>query len=257
MTTVDTNYKDLIKNIKASQDIEKELYSDLDALPPNAELNRQKLIVDKINNTSQSRINLFKNLFALNSLLSRDITDETTTLQAKTQMLQTIEEELNRQKAQMTKEKDLNIRNLRLTEINTYYSQKYNAYYMIFQKIVYTCIVLLVVILLRQRYLISSNVSHLLAIIVVVVGLFLIVPTLFDLSFRNNMVFSQYDYSLRPDTEHPSDNTKSGKQKPFFDFRKYEKDLELLAEGVCLGSRCCGPGQEYDRKKAKCVISSK
>ena len=106
MTTINTNYQDLIKNIKFLQNNEKQLYSDLDTLPSNGGLERQKLIIDKINDMAESRIHLFKNLSVINSLFSNDITSESQTLQAKTKLLQTIEEELNKQKIRIRKNKE-------------------------------------------------------------------------------------------------------------------------------------------------------
>ena len=255
MTTINTNYQNLIKNIEFLQNNEKQLYSDLDTLPANTGLERQKLIIDKINNMAETRINLFKNLSVINSLFSNNITSESATLQAKTKLLQTMEEELNRRKTQIRKDKNINIKNLRLTEINTYYSEKYKAYFGIFKKIVYICIALLIVTVLRQRYLINSNISHLLAIIVIVIGVFFIIPPLLDLYARNNMVFSEYDFTFDPNNIQNPPIGDDEHDTSYIDIEKYKKDLQLLAEGDCLGSSCCGPGLEYDTKMEQCIIS--
>ena len=241
--------QDIINNIRSLQSTENQLYTQLGMLPSNENSENQKDIINQINKVSQSRMNLYKNLSKKYADIQKDDTFEKQDLKNKTYMIQQNEKQLARMREQ-------NINNLRLTEINRYYGQKYKAYYGVFLRIIMACIAMIIIIVLRQRYLISSRTTNILAIIIIIVSLFLIIPALLDIFVRNNLIFDEYDFYF--DQDHPEGDVSSGTSTNIMsDAERYERELRELAEGECLGPSCCrDKGLSYDPQLSRCVFSS-
>ena len=264
MTNTNTDYHDVLNNIQRLQSIEKQLHSELRALPPTAGVERQQLIVNKINNVSNHKISLFKNLMSSNALLQEDIASGNAELKARQQMAQAVEGQLDASREQMAEEQARNFNNMRLTKINTYYSDKYRAYTTVFSYVVLMCVALIIVALLRQRYIIEARVANILGAIVIIVALFFVLPKLWSISSRNNMVFDEYDFGSMDGQEAGDDgnvdanagmndttitiNTTIDKKN------KYEDKLQRLASGECIGAACCTlGGLEYSKEKQECI----
>jgi hypothetical protein len=263
MAGANTTHLDIIKNIQSLQSIEKHLYSNLHSAGAGEDAAVQQQVIDKINSVSESRIGLFKSLAGVYSLLTDNVSLEKDDIKTKMQFLQNNERELNRMKNQANKAKGGNINDLRMIEINTYYSDKYGSYLRVFQYIVAICIGIFIITILRQRYLITSKIANLISIIIIVSGLFFIIPLLFDLSARNNMVFNEYDFGLGikksggGETDSLARAARLEELRLANEAKKYEGDLALLEHGTCLGPRCCtGPGLSYDNKNNICIASS-
>ena len=125
MTEVPSNNQKLIDNIQNLQNMEKQLYSNLEDLPKNNNgANQQNQIIEKINMMSDSRVHLYENLLATYGLIKDNVSSETQDVKDKIALLQSHEQQLNDMKNHVNHRKMLNVNNLRLTEINTYYSQK-------------------------------------------------------------------------------------------------------------------------------------
>ena len=267
MTEVPSNNQKLIDNIQNLQNMEKQLYSNLEDLPKNNNgANQQNQIIEKINMMSDSRVHLYENLLATYGLIKDNVSSETQDVKDKIALLQSHEQQLNDMKNHVNHRKMLNVNNLRLTEINTYYSQKYKAYFGIFKKIALLCIILIVVSVLRQRYLITPRIANILAIILILICGFLTVPSVFDLSARNNLVFDEYDFGLNPTVKHNGTTLSSmgsdfknrielGLEDLDANTKKYAEDLKLIAEGDCVGPHCCtASGLKYDDTTNTCVV---
>ena len=256
-----TTYQNLIQHIQSLQDVEKHLYSSLETLPPGADANAEKQIIDKINNTSNARISLFETLHAMHELIKQNVTLGKSDVHDKLTIIHNYETRLNELKNEMNRKRNLNINRLRLVEINTYYSQKYNAYYKVFRNLALICVGLIIVATLRQRYLVTPKIANILGIIIIIIGLFFVVPKLIDLTMRNNLVFDEYDFGFNP--EHPGDTIDFNKDinndltTLEDEAKKYESDLRLLAAGECLGPSCCSEkGLKYDTKKKECIVET-
>lgn len=273
MSQIHSDKKTLLDNIQSLQSMEKQLYSDLESVTQN-DIDEQARLIDKINMMSSSRMHLFKNLALTHDLIEDVISSKKDDVSDKIKLVHSYENQLNEMKNEINKREDLNVNNLRLTEINTYYSKKYNAYFQIFKKIAIICILLIIVAVLRQRYMITPRVANILAIIIIIVACIMIIPTLFDLSARNNMVFDEYDFTLEPPKKDNStinvknninymkDMIELGLSEINNDTKSYAENsqaytdnLKLLAEGDCVGPHCCtAAGLKYDDKTNSCAI---
>jgi len=253
-----SDYNNLLGKIQNLQSVQKRLHTELNTLPPNSNFERQQLLITQIDNINAQKIGLFKNLYSLNHVLQDEYNASAADLQARTEMLQMVEAQLKATQQRLREQRNQNINNLRMTQINDYYSGYYGIYLKIFRYIIYTCVFLVIIVFLRQRYIIGAGLTNGLAFIIVAVGGYYIFSTLYDLSNRNNMVITEYDFPADPDTKphHDSGDDGIGVSGAWVDdLTRWKKDIELLADGECLGPACCvGDGLTFDKKKMICKL---
>lgn len=255
-----SDYNNLLGKIQNLQSVQKRLHTELNTLPPNSNFERQQLLITQIDNINSQKIALFKNLYSLNYVLQDEYNASASDLQARTEVLQMVEAQLKATQQRLREQRNQNINNLRMTQINNYYSGYYAIYLKIFRYIIYTCVFLVIIVFLRQRYILSARATNGLAFVVVAIGGYYIISSLLDLSNRNNMVISEYDFPTDVDTkpEHANGDDSGGigiSGGWVDDLTRWKKDIELLAEGECLGPACCvGDGLTFDKKKMICKL---
>ena len=255
-----SEYNNILANIESLQTIQQKLHMELNSLQPNSGLNRQKLLINEIDQINDQKVNLFKNLYSVASVLNSNIQKSTNEEKDKLAIVKLLEEKLKEERERMRMINDENINNLRMTEINTYYSGYYSKYVKIFKYVIYTCVGLLLVTLLRQRRILNSRISNILAGIVLFVGGYFILTNLYDLGKRNNLEINQYDFELDKETVKANEESDQyeigGSWKGSLE--QYEKDLEMIAEGDCVGPDCCvGEGLKFDKDKMICKLKNK
>lgn len=241
---MNTNYSDqnkLINNIKESQKKEMDLILNLEKLPnDNDSLESQRKLLEKMVHNANARMNEFKILEKLYNVLLD--TDKNAAAEIKDQItqLEMVNKSLKEKQEQMAINKNINIGNLRMSEISTYYSEKYRAIVKIIIYIIYLCVPILLLSVLKNREIISGNIMSLAVTIIIVIGLFSLVPKILDIRARNNMVFSEYDFPANmKDGDWNLDNTNVG--------------LPSLSL-ECIGPACCTAGMVYDNEKEVCVV---
>jgi hypothetical protein len=119
-----------VSNIKNLQEAELQLFVNLEKgiADKSISLDNQKSIIQKINEISQMRINLYKNLNGQTGFYSDNITSSMGTLQQQKQTLYIVENELNEAKRRLVLIEEDKNNKLRLVEINTYYGDRYSDY---------------------------------------------------------------------------------------------------------------------------------
>ena len=257
MSTSNMNQGQLVNNIKSLQTLEQELYLDLEKIPTDeSSIEAQKDLVNRINTASQSRLGLYSQVNFMYTLLNNNVTNEREDLNEQLKIIKVAENQLNKTKQLINKNKNLNNNSLRLLEINTYYSNQYNAYNSILRVVVYLCLPLLILGILRQYGLLSSRISNILGILILTIGVLFILSKISDLYMRDNMVFNEYGQLYQVDVDNQNNTTiieQDGQSLSLMgEGSKYLHDLELLEKGDCLGASCCSSGQIF--KDNKCVL---
>jgi hypothetical protein len=74
----------ILNDIQSLQDIEQQLFSSLEDNNQNLSKDQQKQIIQKINDISNMRVNLYKNLSAINSSFQTNLTNSQGTLSDQT-----------------------------------------------------------------------------------------------------------------------------------------------------------------------------
>lgn len=243
MNTQSVNHHKLINNIKESQKKEMQLILDLQKLPDdNDSLVTQRKILEEMVQNANLRMNEFRQLQALYNVLVR--IDKNAAAEIKDQMsqLELVNRTLQQDKDKIAINRNINIGNLRKSEINTYYSNKYSAQAGVLLYVIYLFIPILLLAVLRSRDIITSNVLYTSITLLIVIALFFIVPKILDIRSRNNMVFSEYDF--------PS-NMKNIDWGSGDDVKEEStSDMSIY----CVGPACCTAGMIYDNKRELCVI---
>ena len=127
----------IIENIKSLQTTEIKLYDRLESTTLSYEQKQE--IIDKINQISQMRINLYANLKDMYSYYQQDVSGSRNAMNDQLVSLDLIENELNGSKRRLNLLEAQKNNKIRLVEINTYYGKKYNAHKEIMQIIVIVC----------------------------------------------------------------------------------------------------------------------
>ena len=153
-----SGHEQTLGNIKNLQQMERDMYTKLDTSIGNKSLSKteQDAIIKKINELSEMRINLFQSLKDNYSYLSGNVANTRNDLVNQIATVGVIENELNNAKQTLTTLESEKSNKLRMVEINTYYSKRYEAQADIMKWLVLLCVPLLVLAVLMNKGIIPS-----------------------------------------------------------------------------------------------------
>ena len=241
-----SNYQ-TVSNIKNLQNAEMELFVNLERgiAEKSLSLPDQNLIVQKINEISQLRINLYKNLNGQTGFYSDNITSSMGTLQQQKQTLYILENELNESKRRLDIIQQDKNHKLRLIEINTYYGDRYGDYAEMMKTIVFVCLPIILLAYLSKSGILPVQNYTILLINLILFIVFFMFWKVFYLNFHDNMNYQAYNWAV---------NT-----------AKYPKYKENSTPSVnpwsakpstCVGETCCLCGSSFDSTLNRCVPNS-
>jgi hypothetical protein len=233
----------IINQIKSLQTTEMKLYDSLEGKSLNAD--QQKQIIDKINQISQMRINLYANLKEMYSYYQEDVSSSRNTLNNQMVSVDVIENELNDSKRRLNLLEAQKDNKIRLVEINTFYGKQYDAHKQIMQIVVIICIPVLILTVLSSKGILPSKITALLTGIIIIIGLFIIGAKIIDLSNRDNMNFDEYNWYFNKD-EAPTTSTEE---------TVTDSSSDPWAEPTftCSGAECCYENSTFDATENKCI----
>ena len=232
-----------VTNIQNLQKIETDLYNTLEKNLNNNILSKeeQENIINKINEVSTMRINLFKTLTSSYSFYQSNITSSNSILNNQLVSLNIANEHLNSLKIRLNKIMNNNINNRRLIEINTYYGKQYDAYSSVMKNVLFICVPILILSILSNKNIIPENIYNLLVIIILIIGFIIIIRKVADISLRDNMNFDEYKWSFDPSFTPGS--------------IKYTNSSTTVSSNndLCVGSLCCSKSEMFDDSLNVCV----
>jgi len=228
----------VLSNISQLQAQEKQLYNSLEdaSISPD----QKQIIINKINEISQMRINLYAGIKDMYSSYQKNVSASSNTLAQETMAIDIIENELNEAKKKLNLIQEEKYNKLRTVEINTYYGKRYGAHTQIMKIIVIICIPLIILALLAHRGILPPKFYMLLASIVLIVGIIILCRQLIDLSNRDNMNWDEYNWYFNTAAAPSPTSTDNG--NPW--------ETQPI---TCVGSACCYEGSTYDAIKNMCV----
>ena len=214
-------------------------------------------IVDEINRLTDERVILFETLTNMYANVQRDVSETRSDLVDQMTVVGVVEEELGNARLNLKSLAGAKNNMNRMAEINTYYGKRYQAHTGIMKMIIMICVPLLILAILGKKGIIGNNFTHPLAIVVIVVGGYFLLSRLWDLWWRDNMNYDEYDWDFDPNSANP---TVYQYDKQAFNHANFgtsiEDDFHSLASDLgieCIGKNCCGDNMEYDSKTNKCV----
>jgi hypothetical protein len=235
--------QDVISDIQSLQRTEQGLFNSLET-NPNLSPSQQEEIVNKINQITNMRINLYKTLSNLNGYYQDVLKTSHGTLEDQSVAIRIVEDELNQLKQNLRTLKNEKTNKMRLVEINTYYGDKYAEHSNLMKIIIFTLVPVIIITLVFRSGIISQMVYYILLIIVVAIGAYFFWRRFASIITRDAMEYNEYDWFFDP-TSAPKPSS------------KISKDPWLNTDiGTCIGQECCSTGQTYDDSINQCVGDS-
>lgn len=240
-TSYENDYTNLYDDILQIQETEQTIIYNLNSVNAN-NLDYQKQLVNEYNNLESLKAEKYTELKWMYDSLAINNSNQVTQYNDQITELELLDKILQEESEKLAVNKNLNIGNLRMSEISTYYSEKYRTQSYIVKNVIFLCLPLLILVLLKSKEIISNNVFGIGLTITLIVMLLYIIPSIIDIYARDNMVFSEYNYT---------DTVLPGSYNP----NNYVEQPTGDGAIECVGSDCCTEGMVYDNSKEKCVVS--
>jgi hypothetical protein len=236
-TNKQNNFEDkvseLLDNIQNLQQIELELSTQLNNVGLLEESKTK--ILNKINELTQLRINLYSIINNLYGYYNNKLNESSNLLDKQIIALNITEQNLNDTKEKLNEMEKEKANKLKLIKINTYYSKKYNAQKSIIQVIIVVLVIIIIISILEMKILLPYTFSKILMSVTIILGLYLIIKQVFDLSYRNNMNFDEYNWYFNKDNAPKIYNSLD-------EFKKENDTTDPWKIPECVGKEeCCNP----------------
>lgn len=237
---VQQNNEQILYDIQSLQKMEKDLFNSLEA-NPNLSAEEQKKIIEKMNQLSNMRINLYQTLSGVNNYFQTALNTSVGSLKEQAIAIGIVESELNRAKARLKLLEQEKNNKIRLVEINTYYGDKYAEHSDLMKIVIFTLIPIIILTLLNKTIL-PNTLYYILLVIVAFIGAYYFWTRFTSIIMRDNMNYQEYDWYFDPNAA-PSGSSSS--DDPWIS----GDDL-----GTCIGNACCSEGLVYDSALNQCVF---
>ena len=156
----------IIAQIKTLQTTEMKLYDSLESRSLTTD--QQKQIIERIDQLSQMRRDLYASLKDMYSYYQEDVSDSRNTMNQQMVSVDVIENELNDSKRRLNLLEAQKNNKIRLVEINTFYGKQYDAHKQIMQIVVIVCIPVLILSVLANKGIIPPKLNALIIGIIIV-----------------------------------------------------------------------------------------
>jgi hypothetical protein len=141
-----------------------------------------------------------------------------------------------------------NLNKRRMAQINTYYTQNYEANTEIMKNIIFLSLALMALAVLRKKQLIPDSISTLGVIFALTLGGIVIGQQAYDIIRRNDHDFDKYDWNF---------NEEEMNRKHITQLSDDPANLSEMGMGMapCYGPGCCDVGTTWNVDAKKCIPS--
>lgn len=243
LPNVEENNEQILNDIQSLQQMEQQLFNNLES-NPNLNSEQQQAIVEKMNQLSNMRINLYQTLSGINNYYQSALDTSVGTLQEQTTAIGIVESELNQAKERLALLEQEKTNKIRLVEINTYFSDKYAEHSQLMKIVIFTLVPVIIIAFLYNKDIIPKTLYYVLLIIISVIGAYFFWRKYASIIMRDNMNYQEYDFPFDP----ASLNTGSSSSS----------DPWLIDSilGTCIGDACCSNDMTYDASLNQCIEST-
>jgi hypothetical protein len=240
---IQQNNEQLLNDIQSLQKIEQQLF---DSLETNTTLTtkQQQQIIEKMNQLSNMRINLYQTLSGVNNYFQNALTSSQGTLTSQTAAIGIVENELNQSKRRLAILEAEKNNKIRLVQINDYYGDKYAEHSNLMKIVIFTLVPVILLAILNSKGVLPNTIYFVLIVIIAAIGGYFFWIRFGSIITRDNMNYQSYDWYFDASTA-PSSSGSS--------------DSDPWAStnvGTCIGSACCSDGQTYDESLDQCLGTS-
>ena len=237
------NNEQLLDDIQSLQTIEQQLFSSLEN-DPSLTAEQQQKIVEKMNQLSNMRINLYQTLSGVNNYYQNALTTTAGTLKDQTAAIYIVESELNKSKQKLAILDAEKTNKIRLVEINNYYGDKYAEHGNLMKIVIITLVPIIILALLNNNGILPSSIYYALTIVIAAIGGYFFWIRFGSIISRDNMNYQTYDWYFDPAS---APTAGASGDDPWNSGDGY---------GTCIGDECCSSGLSYDSTINQCVVPS-
>jgi hypothetical protein len=208
LPNIQDNNQQILSDIQSLQNIEQELFSNLET-NGNLTPSQQQEIIDRINKISQMRIHLYQTLSGVNTYFQNALTNSQGTLEEQTAAISIVESELNQAKKKLALLEEQKNNKIRLVEINNYYGDKYAEHTQLMKYVIFTLVPIILLSLLFNKGLLPKWLYFPFLLLISIVGGVYIVYCLVSIWSRDNMNYQEYAWGFDPKTAPTGDSSSS------------------------------------------------
>lgn len=235
-----------LNDIQNLQKIEKDLFNSLENKTLQNPVSSEELtkVVNKVNDISQMRINLYKSLNNLNTFYNSELNNSTHTLKQQTRAIQIVENELNQSKKKLEIIEREKNNKIRIVEINNYFGEKYAEQTSLLIAILFFLFLFIVISILFKKNIIPRTLYIILLILVGIYGIYNLSNHLYSIIIRDNMNYQEYNWAFNPPAGSYNESSASNTTDP------WGTGTPSL---TCIGQACCYSGSTYDSTQNICI----
>lgn len=242
------NNEQILNDIQALQDMERQLLNNLESSTTTLTPQQQEQIIEKINQISNMRINLYQTLSGTNQYFQGALSSSIGTLQQQAVAIDIIEVELNNSKQRLDLLENEKLNKIRLVEINDYYGDKYADHAQFMKIVIFTLIPIIIISVLHNKSILPDTPYYILLVLISIVGAFYMWRSFSSIIMRDNMNYQAYNWTFNPKTAPSgSTTTTSSASDPW---------AAPINIGTCVGQECCSAGQTWDTSMNQCTGTS-
>lgn len=244
------NASQLLNDIQSLQDIEQQLFLNLEE-NQNLTPEQQKQIIQKINDVSSMRINLYQTLNNLNNYFQNTLSVSQGTLSEQVSTIQIVENELNQNKEKLKLLEEEKSNKMRLIEINHYFGEKYAEHGHLMKIIIAVLFPILILAILNNKGILPDQIYYILLGIIAVIGSYFFWMRLLSIWSRDTMNYQEYDWGFDPNNA-PVSTTSSSVSDPW----TVTTTASTSTSGTCIGDACCSSGLTWDASLNQCAVTN-
>jgi hypothetical protein len=247
---MEDNNSNILNDIQSLQTIEKQLFNNLEE-NTGLTTEQQHKIIEKINDISKMRINLYQTLSGVNNFFQNALTSTKGTLVEQTAAIDIVEKELNNSKKQLRVLEEEKNNKIRIVEINDYYGQKYEEHSYLMKILVIMLVPILILSILLQKGILPEPIFYILVVIIAIIGGVFLSKTLSSILIRDNMNYQAYNWAF----DHSSAPTTTS----ITETDPWASNSDTVSGGAvatCVGDACCLNGLVFDSANNTCVVST-
>jgi hypothetical protein len=241
LPNISQNNEQILNDIQSLQQMEQALFNNLET-DMNLTPQQQQKIIEKMNQLTKMRINLYQTLSGVNNFFDSALKSSVGTLKDQSTAIRIVEDELNTSKKRLELLKAEKNNKIRLVEINDYYGDKYAEHSQLMKIIIFTLVPVIILSILNNKGILPNTIYYILIVIVSFIGAIFIVRRYISIIMRHNMNYQEYNFPFDPNNA-PKGTSTDG-DDPW---------LSLKVNGTCVGQYCCSDDQTYDSELNRCI----
>jgi len=235
------NNEQLLNDIQSLQTMEQEIFDSLET-NPNLTTEQKKQMVDKMNQLSNMRINLYQTLSGVNNYYQNALASSQGTLTEQSSAISIVENELNKAKKRLEFLEAEKNNKIRLVEINDYYGDKYAEHGALMKIVIFTLVPIIILAILNSKGILPTTIYLILLSIIAAIGGYFFWIRFGSIISRDNMNYQEYDWYFNAGAAPTADSSD--------DTDPWASNKMM---GTCIGDACCSDGLTYDSSLNQCV----